>query len=81
MKDFIRIGKKITYLLRHNPEDLAIDKQGYVNVLDLLKKVGITQEDLDYIVDTNDKKRVSETSNSGWWSSISTWRSRRFIKV
>lgn len=58
MKDFIKIGRKITYLLRHNPEDLVIDKQGYVNVLDLLKKVGITQDDLDYIVETNDKKRL-----------------------
>jgi putative RNA 2'-phosphotransferase len=59
MKDYIRIGKKISYLLRHNPEDLVMDNKGYVNVKSLLNKVGITQEDLDHIVDTNDKKRLA----------------------
>jgi len=59
MKDYIRVGKKITYLLRHNPEDLVMDKNGYVDVLSLLNKVDITQQELDYIVDTNDKKRLS----------------------
>ena len=59
MKNYIQIGKKITYLLRHNPEDLIMDKKGYVSVVALLDKIGITQEDLDYIVDTNDKKRLA----------------------
>jgi putative RNA 2'-phosphotransferase len=59
MKDFIQIGKKISYLLRHNPEDLVMDKNGYVETLSLLKKVGINQEELDFIVDTNDKKRLA----------------------
>jgi len=64
MKNYIQIGKKITYLLRHNPEDLLMDKNGYVETLSLLKKVGITQEELDYIVDTNDKKRLAYNNNS-----------------
>jgi putative RNA 2'-phosphotransferase len=59
MKDYIQIGKKITYLLRHNPEDLVMDKHGYVDTLLLLKKVGINQQELDHIVDTNNKKRLS----------------------
>ena len=59
MKDYIQIGKKITYLLRHNPEDLVMDKNGYVSVSLLLKKVNITQSELDHIVDTNDKKRLA----------------------
>lgn len=59
MKDYIRIGKRITYLLRHNPEDLKMDKNGYVDVTSLLSKVHITQQELDYIVDTNDKKRLA----------------------
>lgn len=59
MKNYIQIGKKITYLLRHNPEDLVMDKNGYVSVSSLLNKVGITQEELDHIVDTNDKKRLA----------------------
>ena len=57
--NYIKIGKKITYLLRHNPEDLKIDKNGFVNVDDLLRKVNITIDDLDYIVETNDKKRLA----------------------
>lgn len=59
MKDYIQIGKKITYLLRHNPEDLVMDKNGYVSVTSLLSKVAITQEELNHIVDTNDKKRLA----------------------
>ena len=59
MKDYIQIGKRITYLLRHNPEDLVMDKNGYVSVSSLLKKIGITQSELDHIVDTNDKKRLA----------------------
>ena len=59
MKDYIQVGKKITYLLRHNPEDLVMDKNGYVSVSSLLNKVHITQQELDYIVDTNDKKRLA----------------------
>jgi len=63
MTDFIQIGKKITYLLRHNPEDLIMDKNGYVDVLSLLKKVNITQENLDFIVETNDKKRLAYSAD------------------
>ena len=59
MKDYIKIGKTITYILRHNPQDLAMDKNGYVSVTSLLDKVGITQAELDHIVDTNDKKRLA----------------------
>jgi putative RNA 2'-phosphotransferase len=63
MKNYIQIGKKISYLLRHNPEDLVMDKHGYVETLSLLKKIGITQEELDHIVDTNDKKRLAYNEN------------------
>lgn len=57
MKDYIKIGRKIAKLLRHDPEDLKIDKNGYVIVEELLKKININQYDLDYIVKNNDKKR------------------------
>ena len=53
------VGIKISYLLRHNPEDLNMDKNGWVYVDDLLKKVNITFEKLVDIVETNDKKRFS----------------------
>lgn len=48
---------KISYLLRHNPEDLPMDKHGWVPVDKLLEKLGISLEQLEYIVVTNDKKR------------------------
>ena len=63
MKNYIQIGKTITYLLRHNPEDLMMDKNGYVSVTSLLNKVDITQSELDHIVDTNDKKRLAYNSD------------------
>ena len=53
----MQASRKISYLLRHNPEDLKMDKQGWVSVYDLVIKVGITKEELDYIVQNNDKKR------------------------
>lgn len=56
-KDLIRKSKYISKLLRHNPEDLQISKDGYVQVTDLLKKVGITMTELEQICDENDKKR------------------------
>ena len=57
------VSKKISYLLRHNPEDLSMDKRGWVNVKDLLKKLNITQEELDHVVETNDKKRFGYDRN------------------
>lgn len=64
MKDYIKIGKKVTYLLRHKPGDLVMDKHGYVETLSLLTKVDITQEELDFIVNTNDKKRLAYKDES-----------------
>ena len=32
----MNVSRKISYLLRHNPEDLHMDKRGWVNVEDLL---------------------------------------------
>lgn len=63
MNNYIKIGKKITYLLRHNPEGLTMDKHGYVDVVPLLDKVDITQVELDHIVDTNNKKRLAYNSD------------------
>ena len=52
-------GREISYLLRHNPEDLNMDKNGWVSVDELLSKINISFEDLKWIVDNNDKKRFS----------------------
>jgi putative RNA 2'-phosphotransferase len=59
MSDYIKIGKRMSFLLRHRPEDLVMDKSGYVFVSDLINKLGISTYDLDFIVQTDDKKRYS----------------------
>lgn len=56
-KQEIKTGKHISYLLRHNPEDLEMSSNGWVKVKDLLKKVGISMSDLEQIVENNNKKR------------------------
>lgn len=56
-------SRKISYLLRHNPEDLKMESNGYINVNDLIKKLNISFNELKEIVDTNDKKRFSFNSD------------------
>lgn len=55
----IKASVRRSYLLRHNPEDLKMDKEGWVSVSDLLKKLGLSKEDLDFIVYNNNKKRFA----------------------
>jgi len=54
-----KTGIYLAKLLRHDPQDLKISKDGYILVSDILQKLEITKEQLDHIVDTNDKKRFS----------------------
>ena len=58
-----KISKHLSYVLRHKPEasNLTMDKQGWVEVEQLLSNIPfkITREDLDSIVESNDKKRFS----------------------
>jgi len=35
----VRVSKYMSYLLRHNPDGLVMDKHGYVNLNDLIRKV------------------------------------------
>lgn len=60
--DKIKFSKTISYLLRHGAieNNLKIDKQGYVEVLDLLsnhKLKDLTFENLQNIVNTDNKNR------------------------
>ncbi len=52
-----RKSKTLSYLLRHNPEDLNMDSNGWVSVDDILRKLNMTIDDLKEVVKTNDKKR------------------------
>ncbi|WP_315053116.1 RNA 2'-phosphotransferase [Chryseobacterium indoltheticum] len=59
-----KTSKFLSYVLRHHPEliDLNLDENGWANVDELITKSkndsqGFTFEELDEIVQTNDKKR------------------------
>lgn len=64
--NLVKIGKYISLLLRHQPEqeNLNMDEHGWVSVDELVKALsvrypGFTKETLDRIVAENDKKRYS----------------------
>lgn len=65
MKNEKRISKLISLLLRHKPEvkGLNIDKNGWVGVKSLTEAIEITKEELDFIVDNNDKQRFEYNLN------------------
>lgn len=50
-------SKYLAKLLRHEPEDLVLDKSGWVKTDDVCLKLAISKADLELIVATNDKKR------------------------
>ena len=49
----------LSLILRHKPEEIGIslDKNGWANVKELLQKAKMSMEDLEEIVETNNKKR------------------------
>jgi len=59
MSRLISIGKRIAYILRHNPGRIKMDTQGYVKVSDLLNELGTQKIVLDQIVRTDNKGRYS----------------------
>ena len=60
-KDLSKYSKQLSFILRHHPEkySIVLNKEGYAEVNSILSVLGITREELEYIVDTNDKKRFS----------------------
>lgn len=54
-------SKAISYYLRHHPEKagLKLDNEGYVDIESLLEFMKISREDLDRIMENNDKQRFS----------------------
>jgi putative RNA 2'-phosphotransferase len=68
--DVVRVSKRLSYVLRHQPGSvgLALDGAGWVDVETLLAALAanglpLTRADLDHVVATNDKRRfaVDET--------------------
>ncbi|XP_046816224.1 tRNA 2'-phosphotransferase 1 [Vespa crabro] len=70
-KDYIRLSKKLSYLLRHGAirEGLSIRTDGFSPIDQLLseKLQGYTLEDIKKVVETNDKKRFILRENNGNW--------------
>lgn len=59
MEDLKNISKTISYLLRHKPGDLVMSEDGYVAVDALLSTLKISMDDLEIVVNENNKKRFS----------------------
>lgn len=62
MNNQIKISKYLSYVLRHNPDNIGIilDSDGWANINELIKKTkkfNLTKELLKMIVNTNDKQR------------------------
>lgn len=55
-ENLVTKGKRLSYLLRHDKE-YAFDKHGWREVSDLIKNHHYTMQELEEIVETNDKKR------------------------
>lgn len=55
-ENLVTKGKRLSYLLRHDKE-YAFDKHGWRDVSDLIKNHHYTMQELEEIVETNDKKR------------------------
>ncbi len=60
-KELDRVSRTMSLVLRHKPENIGIklDKEGWTDVKILLKKLDITMANLEWIVDTNNKKRFA----------------------
>jgi putative RNA 2'-phosphotransferase len=65
-KELIRISKRLSLHLRHDPAaaGLTLSPDGWVDVDTLLRALKITREQLDEVVETNSKRRFAfdETS-------------------
>ena len=61
MSDVVRVGKRLSYVLRHHPDSvgLTLDEHGWVAVDDLLAALRLTRAELDDVVARNDKQRFA----------------------
>lgn len=56
-KELKNKSKAMSYLLRHDPKDLEMNKRGWVLIDDLLDHLGMDMVDLEEVVGNNDKQR------------------------
>ncbi len=56
----VRISRRLSYLLRHNPEqfDIELDPQGFAVLEAVSEKLGISPDDIRSVVNDTSKRRV-----------------------
>ena len=61
MKNYTKASKFLSLILRHKPEKIGIklDEHGWAKVPEILKGMDLTMNDLEHIVDTDEKRRYS----------------------
>lgn len=58
MTNLTKVSKKLSYLLRHAPqEEFPLSRSGWANCSDVCRELKITREQLQEIVDTDEKGR------------------------
>jgi len=74
-------SRRISMVLRHRPESagLTLDANGWVPVADLLSALGLTRDELDVIVENNDKSRfaIVRRDDGADWIRASQGHSKR----
>lgn len=73
MREYLRLGKYLTYVLRHKPEDIGIelDRDGFVDVNLLLNAININKkfkeeivfDDINFVVKNDNKGRFEIKDN------------------
>lgn len=61
MRNYTKASKFLSLVLRHKPEKIGIqlDRRGWDKVPEILMGVNLTMEDLEHIVETDEKQRYS----------------------
>ncbi|GAA3963107.1 RNA 2'-phosphotransferase [Actinoplanes auranticolor] len=62
-REQVRLSKRLSLVLRHRPETagLTLDANGWVPVAELLAALRISRDELDVVVEHNDKSRFAIT--------------------
>lgn len=65
----VSVSKALSYMLRHD-KNMKMDNQGWALVSDVLKapsmkKLGVTQRDIEYVVQNSDKQRYALKEERG----------------
>lgn len=63
-RELERKSKWLSKLLRHQPDDLNMDSNGWVTIKEILGKLDISLDELKLIVSSNDKQRFSFDKNN-----------------